>query len=320
MKKALLAAAILLAAAAARAAQPADAPKGAAPVADDAAAPRPAGEAWGVTFKQKGMVGNQQFRLSDTSLDVEMPHGLDLNADLNVYSNSTSSMSPTITFGAGWTTGLVAYTGSYAVTTLANDYEANAIDLGVSVKTDSADFRTLLAVDANETHHRNFIYIPRPLRPAARNEQDLSQRTATGSLSQRLFGNLDAKISLAQSVYNRDLLAYTNALNRTRTAGQRAFGRADGNLTGLIAGFPDWSAKLGLTYDFDAIPLTLRGTYQSIRLEDTAQGTNVTADVTTYAVDYDVRKWATVSAEYDHTRQTAQTDLDSYGLLLELRY
>ena len=348
MKLSLLTALLLLAAGAARAqsgalwqkSDPADtmgqnpAPKapasiaqkkeGAAPVADDEdVAPRPSNnKPWGLTFKQKGSFGNQDYRMSDTSLDLEMPYGLDLNADLNVYSNSTSSTTPTVTFGAGWTNGMSAYTGSYAITTLANNYQATMLDLGVSIRTDSENFRTLLSVDGSETHHRNFIYIPHPVThlPATRNQQDLSQRTVTGSVSQRIFGNLDAKISLAQSTYNRDLLSYTNALNRTKTAGQRAFGREDGNLTGLIAGFADWSVKFGLSYDFDAIPLTLRGTYQTIHLEDTAQGTNTSADVFAYAADFDVKKWLTLTAEYDHTRQTSQPVTDEYAGQLALRF
>ena len=297
---------------------------GAAPVAEDEdVAPRPSNQKpWGLTFKQKGAFGNQGFRMSDTSLDLEMPYGLDLNADLNVYSNSTSSTTPTVTFGGSWTNGMTAYNGSYAITTLANNYQANEVDLGASIRTDSEDFRTLLSVDGSETHHRNYIYIPHPVThaPAAKNEQDLSQRTVTGSVSQRIFGSLDAKIALSQSTYNRDLLSYTNALNRTRTAGQRAFGREDGSLTGLIDGFADWSAKFGLSYDFDAIPLTLRGTYQTIHLEDTAQGTHTTADVFTYAADYDVKKWFTLTAEYDHTRQTSQPTTDEYAGQLALRF
>ena len=97
-------------------------PEGAAPVAADAeeGAPRPPNEKpWGLTFKQKGMFGNQDYRMSDTYVDLEMPYGLDLNADLNVFSNSTSSTTPTVTFGGGWTSGMVAYTGTYALTTLA---------------------------------------------------------------------------------------------------------------------------------------------------------------------------------------------------------
>ncbi|MFI5350675.1 MAG: hypothetical protein ACHQ2Z_14105 [Elusimicrobiota bacterium] len=297
---------------------------GASPVADDEdVAPRPSDKkAWGLTFKQKGSFGNQQYRMSDTSLDLEMPYGLDLNADLNVYSNSTSSMTPTVTFGAGWTNGMSAYTASYAITTLANNYEADSLDVGVSIRTDSEDFRTLLSVDGSETHHRNYIYIPHPIThaPDTRNQQDLSQRTVTGSVSQRIFGNFDAKITLAQSVYNRDLLAYTNALNRTKTAGQRAFGREDSSLTGLIDGFANWSVKFGLSYDVDAIPLTLRGTYQTIHLEDTAQGTGTSADVFTYAADYDLKKWLTLTGEYDHTRQTSQPTTDEYGGQVALRF
>ena len=320
----LLAAALtLLAASSARADDPApkappsiaEKKEGAAPVAEgEDAAPRPPDEkAWGLTFKQKGMIGNQAYRMSDTYLGLEMPYGLDLNADLNAYSNSTSSTSPTVTLGAGWTNGLTAYTATYAITTLANDYEATAIDAGVSVRTDSEDFRTLLAVDVNETHHRNFLRFPKRT-----DEQDLSQRSPSASLSQRLFANLDAKVTLSQSSYNKDLLAYTKALNTKKA--QRAFGRYDSNLTGLIDGFPDWSAKFGLAYDFDAVPLTLRGSYQNIHLEDTAQGTGTTADAFTYAADYDLKKWLTLTAEYDHTRQTSQPTTDAYGAQLALRF
>jgi hypothetical protein len=333
MTKILLTAVILLAAASARAqtgalwqkgdpaaVQP---EKGAAPVADDETLARPEeGKVWGFTLKQKGFLGNQDYWMTDTYLDVAAPYGIDLNAELNDYANSTSSASPTVTFGGGWTSGLATFTGSYAITTLANNYQAAALDFGVNVKTDSQDFRTLLAVDGSETHHQNYTYIAHPVThaPATKDIEDLSQLTPTASVSQRLWGNLDVKITLSDSSYNRDLLAYTTALNRTKTAGQRAFSRADSNLTGLIDGFPDYSEKFGLTYEFDAIALTLRGTYQCIHLEDTAQGTNTTADVTTYAADYDVEKWFTMSAEYDHTRQTSQTTNDAYGLIAELRY
>ncbi len=290
--------------------------KGATPVADDDAAPRPEdGGNWGATLKQKAFWGNQSYRMSDTYLDVAAPGGLDFSADFNDYSNATSSASPTITFGAGWTAGQVAYTGTYAITTLANDYEATALDVGISVKTDSQDFRTLFAADVNSTKHRNFLYFPK-----FSDEQDLTQVSPTGSISQRLYGNLDAKATVSESTYNRNILAYTTGLSRNKTKGQRAFSSEAGSLTGLIDGFPDWSLKFGLTYDVDPVPLTLRATYQYIRLEDTAQGTNTTADVSTYAADYDVRKWATISFEYDHTRQTSQVTTDNYGLIAELRY
>ena len=84
--------------------------------------------------------------------------------------------------------------------------------------------------------------------------------------------------------------------------------------------FADWSDKFGLSYDFDFIPLTVRGTYQTIHLEDTAQGLHVTADVFTYAADYDVKKWLTLTAEYDHTRQTSQPLSDEYAGQLALRF
>jgi hypothetical protein len=290
---------------------------------DDDSGKRPSGgKEWGLTFKQKAAAGNQGYRQSDTSLDLDMPYGLDLNADLDVYKNSTSSATPTVTLGGGWTQGLVSYTGTYAITTLANNYQAVAADVGVSVKTDVEDFRTILSIDVSDTHHRNYTYIPKanPKLPEDKNEQDITQLTPTASLTQKLFGSLDAKVTLSQNVYNRDLLAYTTALNRTKTPAQRAFGRADSNLLGVVTGFPNWSAKYGLNYDFDAIPLTLRGTYENIHLEDTAQGTNVTADAETYAADYDVVKWLTISANYDHTRQTSQPDSDVYGLRVALSF
>jgi hypothetical protein len=301
------------------------APKGATSVAsdDDTASPRPEGDmSWGVTLKQRGMLGNLGYWMTDTSLDIAAPYGVDLNADLNDFGNSTSSASPTVTMGAGWTNGISAYTASYAVTTLANNYQANALDLGVSVKMDSLNFRTLLSLDVNETHHRNYAYIGHPVThaPARKDEEDLSECTPTASLSQRLFGNFDAKITLAQSIYNQNIVTYTNTLGRTKTAGQRAFAREDSDLTGLIVGFPDWSAKFGVNYDFDAVPLTLRGTYENIALEDTGQGTNTTAAVMTYAADYDVKKWATLTASYEHTRQTSQPQTDEYGAQLTLRY
>jgi predicted porin len=89
---------------------------------------------------------------------------------------------------------------------------------------------------------------------------------------------------------------------------------------GLIAGFPDWSAKFGLDYEFDALPLTLHASYETIHLVTMAQVSNATADATAYSADYAVRKWATVSAEYDHTRQTSQAANDDYALRLALRF
>jgi hypothetical protein len=297
--------------------------KGAKPVADDEADEKPEGDnPWGLTFKQKAAAGNQDYRMSDTSLDVDMPHDLDLNADVNVYKNSTSSMTPTVTFGAGWAPGRLNLTGSYAITTLANDYEADAVDLAVSWKTDSREFRTLFGFDFTETYHRNYIYIPRanPKLPEIKNQQDLNQKSPTISVSQRFFDDLDAKVSLSRSAYSRNILAYTTALNRTKTPAQRAFGRADGNLLGVVDGFPDWSAKFGLNYGFDAVPLTLRSTYEDIHLENTAQGTDQTSDSFTYAADYDVVKWLTLTAEYDHTRQTSQPDSDVYAGRLTLSF
>ena len=58
--------------------------------ASDAAAPD---KSWGLTFKQKVMTGNQGYRMSDTSLDANLPYGLNLNADLTAYRNNSSSTS-----------------------------------------------------------------------------------------------------------------------------------------------------------------------------------------------------------------------------------
>ena len=270
------------------------------------------GKSWGLTFKQKAMTGSEGYRYSDSYLDVELPQGLDFNLDLSAYKTDTSSMSPTLTAGAGWVNGNVTFTGFYAYTMLANDYEARAVDLGVSVRNESKDFRTTLAVDVNVTHHYNYLRFPR-----FTNTQETTQRTPTASLTQRFFWNWSASVALSESAYNKDILAYTRSLNARRF---RAIGKYDSNLTGLISGFPDWTVKAGLGYDFDDLPLTLRGTYESVKLEDTAQGTNSTADAQTYAVDYDFAQWLTVTAEYDHYRQTSQASTDQFGGRVALRY
>ncbi len=312
MQLALLAAVGLLTAASARADADATAAKappsiaakksGAAPVAESMRGPSKE-KPWGFTFKQKGMFGNQlhlqaerMFGNQDLPDEATRPCGPrdalrplallaaysspDLNADLNVFSNSTSSTTPTVTFGAGWTSGMVAYTGSYAITTLANDYQAGALDLGVSIRSDSDDFRTLLSVDVNETHHRNYIYIPRVNKSAARNQQDLSQRTATGSVSQEFFGNFDEKAALSSEHVQPGYPGLYERLEPDEDGGPthvRPGGRESDGAHRRLRGF--LTVKFGLSYDFDAIPLTLRQTYETIHLEDTAQGTNTTADV-----------------------------------------
>jgi hypothetical protein len=269
---------------------------------------------WSVSLKQKNLWGNQGNWNADTYVDATLPRGFDLNAEFNDYKNDASSQpTPTTTFGGGWTHGQASLFGTYGVSALANNSEANAADVGLTIKTDDKEFRTTLTADVNVTHDKLFFFFPK-----SQSEFGLTERTPTIALTQRLFGVLDANATFSQSHYNTDILILTTLLNRPRF--QKLLGSGDSSLSGLVDGFPDWTAKYQLKYSPEAVPLTLKAYYETIHLVDTASGTGQTADTEDYTAEYDVRKWLTLGVEYEHYRQTSQTTVDEYGGSVTLRY
>jgi len=278
-----------------------------------AQAPAPA-SGTDVSLRQKNLWGNQSYWNSDTYVAARLPYGFDLNAEFNDYKDESSTQAtPTTTFGAGWTHGLTTLFASYGISSLANNSEGNATDVGVTMKSDDREFRTILTADVNVTHDDQYLRFPNRTV-----DQGITERTPTMSLTQRFFGALDANVTLSQSHYNVDILALTELLNRPRY--QKLLGANDSSLAGLVDGFPDWTAKYQLKYYFDELPLTLKAYYETIHLVNTANGTNQTSDVEDYVAEYDVRRWLTVGLEYQHYRQTSQPTIDEYGASAAVRY
>lgn len=261
---------------------------------------------WGVNLEQKFTGGAGGYRMSDTYVGADLPFGIGLNAGLNVYESDSSTATPTITAGASWTRDHLTLDGSWSITTLANDYSADAYRAGATVRAGEADWRTTLSAALDVTHHHYH------LRNAVRSvRSDNTQRSGTATLRQRLFGRLQAEVSATQYGYVENILNYTRALNRPRVS--RALGRYAPGLAGLLQGFPDHSHRVGLSYDFAAVPVTVSGAYEGVKMMDTAFGVNGTADDKTADVSWNVTDRWTVGAEYGHLRQTGTDAVARYG-------
>ncbi len=270
---------------------------------------------WGVTLRQRDLAGNQSYWLTDTFLDAQLPHGLELNADFNAYRSNASTMTtPTTTFGGGWTYGDATLFASYALTGRANDMAANAADVGAAVHTADSAMRTTLSVDVSITHQLIYGLLP----PSKKQILfDMTERTPTATLTQRFFDAVDAAVSLSESKYN-NLSALEVLYNRPLT---HAVIAQNSSVGGLVQGFPDWSATYSLKYAPPQLPLTLKASYEAIQFVDTNfDGTHNSADVQDYTAQYDFLPWLTLGVEYQHYRQTALASYDQYGGSAEVRF
>lgn len=270
---------------------------------------------WELMPKQKFTYGNQQYRASDTSVYLYMPHGFNINLDANFYESNTSSTTPTYTAGAGASWDQAALKASYTIGTLANDESSTAFDLGASMFTDSKDFRTTLSADVNSTFDAEYLRIMSPNVKNVRvgsnytDRIDITELTPTIGLKQRLW-NTRVTVDLSDTKYNVDLTALANQIAR-----HPRLGSAYSGLGGLIDGFPHYYTKFGAYQDFDAVPVTLWATYQDIHLMPVPGGGGY-VDNYVFGVDYDLPKDVTLMFSYNYIRQTTEGPQDLYSLAI----
>ncbi len=263
---------------------------------------------WSLVPKQKFTGGTHHYWGSDTSINLDLPFGINLNADVNVYKTATSSATPTTTLGLGeYREGLGLF-GSYAITGLSNDTRSTVWDVGASVSTPSQDFKTTLGADINITHYVIYVRTAHFTR-----ENDITQKNPTFSLKQR-FWKTRVTVDVSQSVYNANLTQLSFKLNQQDKFGQAA------SLGGLIAGFPDRSDKWAIYQDLGRLPLTLWFAYENVHMVDTAQTLHATTDSYSGGADLDIGKALTAAASYNYVRETGQETSNYYSFSLMARF
>jgi hypothetical protein len=285
-----------------------------------------------VTPKDKFILGNQHYRSNDASVSIDLPYDLGVNADYTFYQSDASSFTQIFTIGGSGSWGLADFSGSYTWNPLQNDSENHSFDAQTSVHTDSKDFRTTLGVEGSITDNFQYLRFPNTT-----TKVEITQKMGAVSLKQQLFADTRLSFDANDYWYNHDIQEYSLGLaqvefllNRRRP---RVFNGISGTLngvSGLVSGFPDWSLKFGVTQNIDAlpVPVTLWANYQNTHyisayafapptLPRNSLATGVTSDSSTYGIDADAAKGLTVTAQYQHVRQTSQTIQDLYGLSLE---
>ncbi len=267
-------------------------------------------EDWRFTPKQKFTFGNQGYEASDTTLELDMPLGLSVNAEAALFQSDIASQTATYSGGVGASWDRFSLKASYGIGTLANNQASRVFDLGGSIYSASKDFRTTFSADVNTTDDADFV------RAAHFTQRvDITQLTPILALRQR-FWNTRLSVELSDTQYFNQVLTDLPANRISRYP--RLYGAYAG-LSGLIRGFPSYSDKFGLYHDFDSVPLTLWGTYQGIHLE-TLQGGGGTVDNYVFGADYVLPKDITLTFSYDHIRQTTQTPDDLYNFAVTGRF
>lgn len=303
MRKPLLALCCLLLSASARARDPADADFEALGPEITEGKPEPS---WGVAIQQKLTMGNQGYKGSDSTLDIDLPAGFFLSLNAHVYETIHSSMSPTFTFGGGASWDEFTLRASYAMTTRANDEQSRAMEVGASVNTTSRDFRTTLSATINQTRYSQYTR-----RPTHTVQFDLTARTTTVGLSQR-FWYTTVSVDLSESKYNQPL---------GRLA-RRGFLRLPGfgSLSGVLSSLPARSDRWGIFQEFGDFPMTLWATYENVHLVNVEPTDNQTSDSTAVGLDADFPLAVNATLSYNYVRQTAAGPTNLYSLLLGIRF
>lgn len=280
-----------------------------------------------LTGRDKFIAGNQDYRSNDVFLDVDLPHGFDLNADYNFYESDVSSFTQGISVGGNATWENALYGVTYAWNPLQNDSESHSLDIRAAVHTDNKEFRTTVGGDVLATDNFQYIRLP-----ATTSTLEVSQRAGTLSLKQQLFSDTRLSVDLTGYEYNTDILIYSLDLARAEATANRQHPRIFNGISsslnganGLISGFPDWSVKFGASQDVDVfpVPVTFWGNYQNTHilpayvyappaLPINSLVTGVTVDSFTLGADAIIKSF-TLTAQYNHVRQTGQTIQDLYG-------
>jgi hypothetical protein len=264
--------------------------------------------AWHVVPKQMFAYGSRNYEASDTSLILELPYGFSVNGAANLFDSDISSQTVTYTVGVGASWDRFALNGSYATTTMSNYESAKSIDVGGSMYTTSKDFRTTFSADVDSWYLADYIFFPRF---GAR--VDTTALTPTASLKQK-FWNTHASVEVSDTQYNENIATRSDKVSRY----PRLFGPYAG-LSGLINGFPSYSEKLGLSQDFEAVPLSLWGTYQGIHL-NTIPGGGGTVDNYRFGVDGRLPKNVLVTFSYQRIRQTDLGPTNLYNLSATVKF
>jgi hypothetical protein len=249
--------------------------------------------------KEKILAGSQKYFDSETTLNANLPDKFNLNAGYQYFDSDISSATPVYSLGAGktWEQGFLTFL--YAGQPKVDDYSMNSVDLTGALNTLSKDFKTSLGLDFNITGHDETIETKRtsvalPIREV----------TPTIIFSQRCYG-LKLTGEYGHSTYDRDLTLISERIRPTSV-------RLEG-LSGLLEGFPDIMWKVGLSYDFDALPATLWTDYTYLRMIVTAQTAFAYGNEFELGFDYDLLEWLTAGLEYEYLYQTGQPTANYFG-------
>ena len=169
-----------------------------------------------IEFKEKAVVGTQHYRSNDAGLEINLPHGFNVNGEYSIYESDLSSRAATISLGIGkdWDDEFLGFT--YSWTPLANNYRSQAVGATVGYFTPSKDFRTTIGGTFNATRNIEFV------RPMPEENQDslisidVWQMTATLNVKQQIH---DTKLTLdfGKSIYDHKIAGLAGKISPDST-------------------------------------------------------------------------------------------------------
>ena len=276
--------------------------------------------------RQKFLFGADGYRSGETDLFVLLPLDFSAGANYSWYKSDFTSMTHTLSFSGGkeWDSKFIGAT--YAITPWANDYRADSMNVKVSMRSGSRDFRTTLGADVTVTHHTQMIRIGGANAHSLR--YDVTQRSPNISVRQQLW-NTRLSVDLSESTYNKDLLIASLNI-AVATLRYPTIATNFGNASGLTQGFQDRSMRFGVSHDFKVgkLPFTAWGSYNNIHFVDTFQAPDdvslvfvrgQTADSQSYGLDCELTSVVNASVQYQHIRQTNYPTRDYWGFAFGLR-
>ena len=293
-----------------------------------------ASDAYSVEPAYKFIFGTGRYRSNEISADLYMPDGLSINADYDYYRSDISSATKIFTLGADKSFGQYSFGANATLEPRQNDFKSGTLELTASYHTDSKDFRTTLTAALSAMNDSQDIRVSSNTK-----EMNVSQRSATIGIKQQFF-DTRIKAEFSGYGYSPDISSYSLQLARWEAklnrSHPRLYNRISGAIegaNGVLTGYPDWSAKLGLYHDLDAlpVPLTIWGKYENTHFLAAYEYrppappirsliSGMTADSLTCGIDIDFGRQISGTLQYNHVRETGQPAQELYGLSLSAMF
>jgi hypothetical protein len=251
---------------------------------------------------------------TDARLTLALPYRLRADAEFNEYHSSGVTSTPIGAVGAGVDFDNGSFKASYALQGRANEFESNTIDARLDIHAGPEEYLTRFSVGVDVKHDTEHLV---PFHAVF----NVTQLIPSMALTQKV-GPWRFSIGLTQYNYNEDpavATGFLKPLGIDPIDPRISWAQIEG-LNGLVAGFPEWSAKYGAFYDFKDLPLTLWASYLNVHMTDTVFGTNQTVDALAGGADYRLCRSLSAAAKYAHFRETSQASSSLFGLSLAGRF